>query len=160
MADWEIDTSGRSCGDCRKALAEGEEFYSALYERNETFERKDLCLQCWAGPGAEMFSFWRTAVPVRQAPLRLRVHQSDTWALFESLDPDNPNHAPIRYVLALVLLRRKQLLLDRSEDRADGEHMVVRRRGEEEPFDVQVVALSEDQIRAAQEELFKVIRME
>jgi len=160
MVDWEIGGSSRSCGNCGKPLAEGEEFLSALYDHDETFERRDFCLECWPGPAGEMFSYWRTAVPVSDAPVKMRVNRNDTWALFESLTQDDHRHLAIRYVVALVLLRQKQLVLLESEKDEEGECMVLRRRGEEAAFRVRVLDLSEDEILAAQEHLCKVVRLE
>jgi hypothetical protein len=81
-------------------------------------------------------------------------------ALFESLPSDDPERAGVRYVLALVLLRRKHLVLVGSESEEDGEYLVMQRRGEEDSFRVRVVDLSESQIQAAQEQLAKVVRIE
>jgi len=62
-------------------------------------------------------------------------------------------------VVALVLLRQKQLTLVATDRSGGEEHMVLARRRDGESFRVKVVDLSEDEVRVAQNELSKVVRI-
>ncbi len=64
--EWEIKKGSNGCLLCNKELSEGEEYYSALFDENKTFIRKDFCALCWdKGKEGREFSFWKTRIDHR-----------------------------------------------------------------------------------------------
>lgn len=122
--DYEIAGASEACGGCGRELAGGEEFVAVLYDRGETFERQDLCGDCWAGLGESQesaFSVWRSRVPTRDEPKRRFVSNDVLIEFFERLEgAGEPAKINFRFVLALMLMRKKLLVYDGSEVDEDG----------------------------------------
>jgi len=78
----------------------------------EGFVRQDFTPAAWeAGHRPErLFSFWRTAVPHPDAPKRLAVDEGVLIDLLTRLEGDErPTRLAFRFVVALILLRKRQL---------------------------------------------------
>ena len=45
--EWYINKGAKACVICEKTFAEEEVYLSALYDENNTFTRKDFCVECW-----------------------------------------------------------------------------------------------------------------
>lgn len=86
------------------------------------YERLDYCEECWqAGkrPAApqEMFSFWKTSVPAPTQKKKLFVDDSVLMDLFTRLEEkEAPQDIRFRFVLALILMRKRLLKYEGSEN--------------------------------------------
>ena len=122
--EFNISKTSGSCSACRKQMQPGEELVTTVKEVNEEFVREDFCTDCWKPqPGREeaLVGSWRTRVPQPQEKKRLLVDDAILVNLFERLaGTDQPAKINFRYVLALVLWRKKLLAYDRMERRPDG----------------------------------------
>ena len=122
--EYEIARASGVCGACGRELAAGEEFVVVLHDRGETLEREDLCSGCWAGraegePSA--FSVWRARVPTPDEPKRQFVSNEVLLECFERLEGDQaPGKINFRFVLALMLMRKRLLVYDASEADEEG----------------------------------------
>jgi hypothetical protein len=95
---------------------EGEEFYAVLVEDGESFRRADYSLDAWDGPPDGAFSYFRTRVPIKEKRKRLLVDDEVLVNFFLRLtDETEPLRLHFRFVLALILLRKRLLRYDRSE---------------------------------------------
>jgi len=79
-------------------------------------ERRDYCADAWSGPPAEAFSFWSGRIP---EPEVKRLPPIDTDLLLDCFQrlagQDDPDRVRFRYIVALLLVRRKKLRLIDSE---------------------------------------------
>jgi hypothetical protein len=132
--------------------------FSALFDDEEGLSRNDYCLNCWTESRPGAFSFWKTAIPVPDQTDEVKMDRHDVWSLFRSLR-DDEQHAALRYVLALVLLRKRELSLVESERTDRGEVMVLTPRASEEQIRVEVVALTPHQFEETREKLSAVMRI-
>ncbi|MFO0873943.1 MAG: hypothetical protein U0575_08235 [Phycisphaerales bacterium] len=87
---------------------------ATLSESAETpgFARRDYSIEAWdAGHRpAGLFSYWRTVVPHPDAPRRLLVDDQTLLDIFLRMDADDrPERRAFRFVLALILMRRRML---------------------------------------------------
>lgn len=108
---------GRFTGACAatgEALPPGTPCVAALCELPDQpgFARRDYSVAAWqAGhrpPG--LFSFWRTVAPSPDAPRRLLIDDQSLLDIFLRLEQDpRPERQAFRFVLALILLRRRML---------------------------------------------------
>ena len=98
------------CGD-GPALEPGEWCYSVLEVRGADVERKDYAATAWSGPPAEAFAWWKSRVPDAHAK---KVKLAPNEVLLELFDElaQRPESEDMRYVLALLLVRRRVLRLD------------------------------------------------
>jgi hypothetical protein len=114
--DYQIQTNTRRCALSGRALEPGDRYFSVLLDTGGSLERRDYCADVWSGPPAEAFSFWsgRIALPeVRRLP------PIDTELLMECFQrlagQDDRERVRFRYIVALLLVRRKKLRLLDSE---------------------------------------------
>ena len=113
--DWNIRMRAEACDATGKPFAEGELFHTALYREGDGFLRRDLCEEAWSGLGADPqaatpFSSWRSKFepPAPPAPEALRKDDAEGM-LRQLLDSNDSAHANTRYLLA-VMLERKRIL--------------------------------------------------
>src|SRR5262249_18162564 len=114
--DYQIQTNTRRCARSGQSLEPGDRFFSVLLDTGGNLERRDYCAQAWSGPPAEAFSFWsgRIAKPEvkRLPPIDTDLLLDWFQRLAGQVDPDRIR---FRYIVALLLVRRKKLRLIDSE---------------------------------------------
>ena len=119
-----ISKTDGQCRSCRKRMQPGEEFVATVREVDEGFHREDFCLPCWdAAPREEpaTFGVWRSRVPRPQEKKKLLIDDELLISFFERLSGvDSPAKIDFRFVLALVLMRKKLLVYDRMDKLPDG----------------------------------------
>ena len=149
--------SGRCCR-CERELAGGEEFVAALTDGGEQFSREDYCPACWdqrcqAAPQA--FCIWRGRMPEPEKPRRQLVGNEMLLDLFEKLDgQQEPSKLNLRFVLALMLMRKKLLVYDRSDtDQAGNETWTMHYKGQDAPIEIAKPQLDEEKIAQLAEQL-------
>ncbi|MCL2701653.1 MAG: hypothetical protein FWE88_08165 [Phycisphaerae bacterium] len=117
--EYNIRKASGQCVTCGRVMAPQEEFAATLRETEEDFVREDYCLPCWqANPreGAEMVGVWRGHVPPPADRKRVFVDDEMLVNLFHRLEEaTEPAKVNFRFVLALVLMRKKMLVYDKME---------------------------------------------
>ncbi len=128
MTDFEIGRSGGKCHGCQQALPEESDFHSAIFESAAGFERRDFCGACWQGPPADSFCQFRTRLHTRQARQRVLVDDNVLLDFFQRLGEhgDDPVKRDFRFVLSLILLRKRLLKFDRTIRDSRGDAWQVR----------------------------------
>lgn len=145
--DWQMPRRGEACLVCKHAFEPGETIQAYLYESPKGYERRDYCVNCQPPDEPAAMGCWRTRRP---EPATKKVRPFDREAIygfFERLeDADTPEKRQLRFVLALLLWRKKVLQLARSETSGASEvwHFVVSRSGESHA--VERPDLDEDQL--------------
>lgn len=132
---YEIGRADGHCAATGAALAPGSPIVVALieHEAEEKMRRLEFALEAWdagARPaideGERVFATWRTARP---DPTRTEDPLLDAGSMaeiFESLEgAEDRRRRVFRFVLALLLMRKKKLVFERRE----GETLVLRERG-------------------------------
>jgi hypothetical protein len=120
--DWNIRMRAEACDVTGKPFAEGEPFHTVLYREGDGFLRRDLCEEAWRGRGAEPqaatpFSSWRSKFepPAPPPPEALRKDDAEGM-LRRLLESNDPAHANTRYLLAVMLERKRILRPQPSEE--------------------------------------------
>lgn len=128
--------TGRPTGRCAasgRALTVGERYVACLVEPTDgaALARMDFALDAWeagARPAApaRLFGFWRSTVAAPGASKRQLVDDAALVDLFEQLEgASEPRKAAFRYLLTLVLVRKRLLTIEGSRPGV----MLVRPRG-------------------------------
>jgi hypothetical protein len=109
--DFEIQRSTRRCASTERALEPGEWCYSVLEVRGADIVRKDFAASAWTGPPTDAFGWWKARVP---EPHAKKIKLAPNEVLLELFDhlAEQPEREDMRYVLALLLVRRRVLRLD------------------------------------------------
>lgn len=114
--EWQIEGARGKCALTGRVLAEGEEFYTVLYEDGDSFRREDISLAAWEGPPVESFCHFKTRVAVKTKKRRLLVDDEVLVGLFQRLaNETDPVRIQFRFVLALILMRKRILRYDNSQ---------------------------------------------
>ena len=154
----QIGGSSLRCSRTGRPLQPGERFYSVLYERDGGFEREDISMEAWQGPPENAFSFWVSRVPDRQTPRRLTVDDDVLFDCFDRFETDgDASKDNFRYILALLLLRRKRLRFEDAQTRPDGEYMILRCSRSQKTYTIRSPDLTDDQIAEIQEQVWHTL---
>jgi len=161
--DWNIQQPNRECCACGKEFEEGELYFSALFDTGEGFDRKDHCPTCWETAGAQKqaFSFWKTHAPTKQEDRKLFVDNDLLFDFFLRLSEEKgqqPDHkTKFRYILALILMRKRKLrFVDVVRDNA-AEHLILRCPKEDRRFKVLDPGLTEEEADTVKDDLSQIL---
>ena len=111
LLDFEVQRSTRRCAATDRPLAPGDECYSVLEVQGAEVIRKDYCREAWRGPPEGAFGWWKSRVP---EPVAKKIKLAPNDVLLELFDQlaDQPLQEDMRYVLTLLLVRRRVFRLE------------------------------------------------
>jgi hypothetical protein len=111
--DFEVERPTRHCAVSGRALAEGETFYSVLRRAEKGYTRIDCSAEAWTGPSDDVVAWWKSQV---QAPAVTKPPPTPSEVLLKLFDDleSSPEQIEMRYVLALLMVRRRIFKLDES----------------------------------------------
>ena len=162
---YEISRTIGQCGACEKALAPGEEFFAIVTDGGEELVRKDFCIDCWNKRDADdaaLLAIWRTHVPQPQEKKKMFVDDELLKDFFTRLDgAQDEAKSSFRFVLALVLMRKKLLVYDRAETDTDGrETWSMHFKGSDQRHSVIDPHMDEDKIADVSHQLGTILEGE
>jgi hypothetical protein len=158
MTDYQIDASNRRCAASGRELRPGERVFTVLLDEGGKFVRRDYCTEAWQGPPANAFSFWAGRVPARDDQRRPPIDDELLLQCFHRLEGETePNRVNFRYVVALLLMRRKRLKFEEARVEDGQELLCLRCPRSRDLHKVVIPGLSHDQMTEVQEEVFKVL---
>jgi hypothetical protein len=168
--DYQVARSTGLCSATGQSLVPGSMCVATLCERphDEGFDRKDFSVEAWeAGARPEgLYSYWKTIVPEPDAKPRLLVDDTVLMDLFERLASDErPQRIAFRFVLGLILMRKKLLKFAGRKARDPGdssaERWLMATRGENsQTYEVINPNLSDDDVRDLIDQLGEVLQSE
>jgi hypothetical protein len=153
----ELPRCTRQCAATDRELAPGEEFYSVLKAEGANLVRQDYSKEAWHGPPEGVIGWWKSQIPLPDAK-RVQWAPNDVMLdYFERLD-GQPDQLDTRYILALLLVRRRVLRLDDEECDEQGRRLLVLYSPRRDAtFRTCVVALEESRVNAIQDELARLL---
>ncbi len=174
---YDIQQPTRCCALTGCDLLPGQPYMATLVEVDDDpdsagLRRLDISIDAWQSPDRpqKLFSYWRTTVPEAKAKKKLFVDDDVLMNLFRRLaDTDQPQRIAFRFVLALVLMRKKALRYDATEvrqtetDREEWWLMSARPGvpgGERESFEALNPRLDEAQTQQVSEQLSEILEAE
>jgi hypothetical protein len=161
MTEYQIQPSTRRCFLTGRELQAGERCWSVLLDEDGKLVRRDYSLDAWQGPPPEAFSFWACRIPLSQGRRRPVFDDDVLLDCFHRLEgQEELPRLRLRYVLGLMLLRRKRFAFLEARQNDGKEVLVLRcsRTGAQQ----QVVnpGLNEDELVAVQEDVFQALGWE
>ncbi len=163
MSDWDVARSSGQCARCESEFAEGQEYCAVLLEAPDGFERRDFCQACWQAEPTEHFCFWKSRVPVREdkAKKNLLVDDAVLINLFERLEQQTePIRVRFRFVLGLILMRKKLLKYSGTVRDGDVEYWQMRLAGTGTEHQVENPKMDDQQITEVSNQLGVILRGE
>ncbi|MBI3462223.1 MAG: hypothetical protein HY000_04065 [Planctomycetes bacterium] len=162
MTEYEIQPLSLHCAQTGRELKPGETYYSALTESPEGFRRLDYSAEVWQGPPDRTVAFWRAKVPTDSGGKRRQmVDDSVVVEFFERLaGAEDATKLNFRYILALLLLRKKILKLTHVVHEEAREILVLRASAGATEHRVVNPGLTEPQLEAVQAEVDKILHQQ
>lgn len=154
MMDFEVVKSTRTCAVSGREIAAGETYYTVLMKDGAQVKRLDYSSAAWTGPPEESIGWWKSVMPARDASKKQKLAPSEVMLqLFAELE-DSPEQYDLRYVLTLLLIRRRLMRLEETvkdeESGSAGETMVLYCPRDEQTYRVRVVDPSEARVTEIQ----------
>lgn len=161
MTDYQIEGNTCRCAATGRELRPGERVYSVLLDEAGKFVRRDFSSEAWQGPPPNAFSFWVGRVPARDDQRRPPIDDDMLLQCFRRLEGQTgPDRVNFRYVVALLLMRRKRLKFEETRIEEGQEILCLRCPRSRDLHKVVNPGLSDDQTAQVQEEVFKVLGWE
>ena len=158
MSDWEIKKTSGSCFGSEKQFVEGEEYYAALVEGAECLERRDYCAEYWESAKPVVYCYWKTKLPGQEEKRRVFIDEDMLMAFFERLaDERDQEKLNFRFVLMLILMRKRRLKYESSKKEGDKEFWRLRIVGENEFTEVVNPHLDDAQIEQLSSQLGEIL---
>ncbi|REJ67984.1 MAG: hypothetical protein DWQ31_09750 [Planctomycetota bacterium] len=155
--DFEVQRCSRRCSKTDRELAPDETFYSALMVEGAAVVRYDFCEEAWEGPPAESIGWWKSRMP---GPKSNKIHWAPNDVMleyFEGLE-DRPEKSDVRYVLALLLIRRRVVRLEDSDEAANAtSEMILYCPRRETTYRVATQTVDPRRAQEIQDELAKLL---
>lgn len=161
--EYNIRKTDGSCSTCEQKLEPGTEIMALVREGNEDLIREDYCCLCWKKApkteNKEILCIWRTRIPKPVEKKKLLVDDNLLKNLFQRLaETDDESRIKFRYVLGLILMRKRILIYDRSETDGQGREVwLMRMRGQDGQQKVIDPKLDEDQISEVSKNLSEIM---
>lgn len=124
MIDYEVQRCTRKCAVTQRELQSGETFYSTLSAEGARVVRHDYSVEAWQGPPEGVLGWWKSQVPGREGKKVTLAPNEVMLELLEQL-ADEPQRQDMRYVLALLLVRRRVLRLEEVQHNELGQEVSV-----------------------------------
>lgn len=156
--EWQVTRAGRECRQCGRTFEIGEVFRAVLYETSAGYEREDYCQQCEPPAERDPVGTWQTQ---RAAPATAKTPTFDREAIYNFFlrleDDDQPEKIQFRFLLALLLWRKKVLKFQQSVETDGREWWVFAASGSDETYRVVRPALDESQLETLGGQLEQVL---
>ena len=157
MFEYEIQRCTRRCAKTGKELQPGEEFFSALVSEGNEIARVDFSHEGWDGPPEDSLGWWKSHMPSASANKMHWAPNDVMLHFFQELE-NQEDKEDIRYVLALLMIRRRVVRLEDTEtDEQCRELLVIYCSRNETEYKVPVVDPTEERIGQIQDELAKLL---
>ncbi len=162
MVDYQIQPSTRRCSVTGRELRPGERYYSVLLEEGGKFIRKDYSAEAWPGVPEGAFSFWMGRLTPPQGKRRQQpIDDEMLMECFQRLEGQlEPSRVRFRYVVALLLMRRRRLRFDQTRQDGGQEVLLMRCTRTGERHAVVNPALTDEELTTVQDEVFQALGWE
>ncbi len=161
MTEWEIDKSLGQCFGTDKKIEPGQEYFATLIEIDEGLHRRDFCVDYWEKEKPDVYCFWKTKRAEPNQKRQIFIDDQMLMAFFERLGKETEQEKiNFRFVLALILMRKRHLKYDRSETDGDNEIWRLRITGEKEFVEVINPHLTEEQIEQLSSQIGTLLQVE
>ncbi len=159
MADWEINRPlGQCCGSGRK-IEPGEEYYGALVEAEQGLQRRDFSGEFWEAEKPQVYCFWKTKLAPPNEKKELFISDDMLMAFFERLAHETaPEKVSFRFVLALVLMRKRRLKYDSTKMDGGREVWRLKMTGDKDLVEVVNPHLNEEQIEQLTSQIGQILQ--
>ncbi len=128
-----------------------------LVAEGSQLRRYDYSTGAWEGPPKEAIGWWKSQIPDRGAD-RMRWAPNDVMLQFFDELAEQPDKQDMRYVLSLLLVRRRVMRLEENEKDEQGrEIMVLYCPRRETTYKVPAIAPEKSRVGEIQQQLARLL---
>jgi hypothetical protein len=161
MAEWEIKKTLGECYGSGGVFEVGQEYFAALSEGQEGLERRDYGVEYWDQNKPETYCFWKTRMADSAQKKKLFIDDEMLMAFFERLTEETAEEkVNFRFVLTLILMRKRKLKYDSSRIKDDKEVWSLRVTGQDRHVEVINPNLTEEQIEQLSEQMGEIMQVD
>lgn len=159
IQNWSIRSRAHQCAHSARPFVEGEVFHTAIYFDPETggYLRRDVGLDAWKNELAERtpIAYWRTTYTPHIAEQRPEVTSKESaMALLQRfIEEDEPQTEDARYILALMLERKRILSPTATKETEQGRMLFYENKKTSEVFMIRDPELRLDELAQMQDEV-------
>lgn len=158
MTDYQIQSNTRRCASTGREIRPGERYYSVLVDEGGSLSRRDYSLEGWKGAPQGAFSHWLGRLSVDNKPRKPAIDDDLLVECLTRLEGEQaPDRVSFRYVLALLLMRRKRFRVDEVVKRDGGEVLLMRDLRGGARHEVADPGLDDGELETVQDEVFRVL---
>lgn len=159
MSEWEINRPLGQCHGTERKIEYGEEYFAALVETEEGLQRRDFCADYWETQKPDVFCYWKSRLPEPGQKKQLFVDDQMLMAFFERLEKETEQEKiNFRFVLALILMRKRVLKYDDTRTENNQEIWCLRITGDKQIVEVVNPHLDEEQIGQLSSQIGEILQ--
>ena len=160
--EYHVARPGGICAVSGRAIQPGEKLMAAVRETPAGMERLDVALENWDGfDRTDLLAFWQTSMPAAEAKKKVFVDDEVLGTLFERLsEATEPAKVHFRFVLGLILMRKRLVIYESTRHDNSGDVWVVRMKGRDERLDLIDPKLNESQVLEVSQQLGQILNEE
>ena len=160
---YEVARPSGTCAVTGQVIEPGARLMAALRETDQGFERVDVSIEAWPSfDRSRVLAFWQTVMPrADQVKKKLFVDDQVLCELFERISgTSESSKLNFRFVLGLILMRKRLLLYETSRREGHAELWSVRFKGSEKLMDLLNPDLNEQQMMEVSQQLGEILNEE
>lgn len=151
------------CAVTGRQIQPGEKFMAMVKETPSGLERQDFSLEAWEqADKTDALAFWQSLMPQPGVEKKKPFVDDEVLCdLFDRLsETTEPTKRQFRFVLGLILMRKRLLTYEASEIRNGIEHWQVRLKGRDARLEMENLRLTEEQIQGVSQQLGQIMNEE
>jgi hypothetical protein len=161
MEEWEINKPLGQCYGTGRKIESGEEYFAALVETPQELQRRDFCADYWQKEKPDVYCYWKTKLPRPDQKKQKFIDDEMLMAFFERLaEETEQERINFRFVLALVLMRKRRLKYDSSVNEGGKEIWKLKVAGEDRFVDVVNPNLDENRIEQLSLQVGQILQVD
>ena len=122
LGEYKVGRCTRRCHALGRPLGEGEWYYSVILESGDDYARRDYSAESWSGPPEEAIGWWKAQMPTAEQKKMVLAPNEVLLDILRQM-AGFPAKAKSRYLLALMLLRRKIVRVTEFAENASDENL-------------------------------------
>lgn len=157
MFEFDIQRCTKKCHATEREFRPGETYYSVLVQEGADVARHDYSAEAWPGPPEESLGWWKSQMPGATNKKRHWAPNDVMLHYFEQL-AEREDQVDVRYVLALLMVRRRVLRQEGTETDEQGrEQLLLFCPRNEQEYRTLVAMPADDRVQQIQQELGRLL---
>jgi len=161
VQDFKVQRSQGRCAATGREFGTGELFHVVLFRADDGFRREDYCDQAWQGPPEGAFCCFRSRIPETRTPAKRRLLVDDEVLIdffLRLAGEDDPARKQFRFVLALILMRKRLVKYEETASQDGREVWRMRLMRDKSVHDVENPRLADDEIETVTQQLSTILQ--